>query len=131
MFININYLINKIKNAILLKKKYIYFLYIKYIIKILFILKNEGYIYNFFIINNKIHYKRQIKIYIKYLNKKPAINKIKLISKSSRRIYVKYKNIPIIKNNYGISVLSTSKGILVNKKAIFYKIGGEYLFYIY
>ncbi|WXB47358.1 MAG: 30S ribosomal protein S8 [Candidatus Shikimatogenerans sp. Tmey] len=131
MLYNINLLINKIKNAIRIKKKYIFFFYIKYIIKILFILKKEGYIYNFIIINNMLLYKRKIKIYLKYINNISVINKIKLISKSSRHIYVKNKNIPIIKNNYGISILSTSKGILTNKNSILYKIGGEYLFYIY
>ncbi|XBT18557.1 MAG: uS8 family ribosomal protein [Candidatus Shikimatogenerans sp. Tder] len=131
MLYKINLLINKIKNAINIKNKYIFFPYIKYIIKILFILKKEGYIYNFIIINNIFFYKRKIKIYLKYINNISVINKIKLISKSSRRVYVKYKNIPIIKNNYGISILSTSKDILTNKNSILYKIGGEYLFYIY
>ncbi|XBT18634.1 MAG: 30S ribosomal protein S8 [Candidatus Shikimatogenerans sp. Tcar] len=131
MLIKINLLINKIKNAICIKKKYIYFNYIKYIIKILFVLKKEGYIYNFVIINNYFFFKRKIKIYLKYVNNISVINKIKLISKPSRRVYIKSINIPIIKNNYGISILTTSKGILTNKNSILHKIGGEHLFYIY
>ncbi|XBT18312.1 MAG: 30S ribosomal protein S8 [Candidatus Shikimatogenerans sp. Tduv] len=131
MLINLIYFLNKIKIAIKIKKKYIYFTYIKYLIRILFILKKEGYIYNFLIIKNNNIALRKIKIYLKYLNNESVINSIKVISKPSRRIYVKYKNIPIIKNNYGISILSTSKGILSNKNSIYNKVGGEYLFYIY
>ncbi|XBT18796.1 MAG: 30S ribosomal protein S8 [Candidatus Shikimatogenerans sp. AspAUS03] len=134
MILNISLLINNLKNAIIINKRVIYFNYIKYIIYILYILKKEGYIYKFHILKNKMNKNindRKIKIYLKYYNDVSVINKIKLISKPSKIVYVKYKNIPIIRNNYGICLLSTSKGIMSNIKAKYYKLGGKCLFYIY
>ncbi len=63
--------------------------------------------------------------------KKPAISDFRILSKSSRRIYVDYRNLKPVKNGYGIGVLSTPKGIMSNKTARKNKVGGEYLFEIW
>ncbi|XCC45267.1 MAG: 30S ribosomal protein S8 [Candidatus Shikimatogenerans sp. Ttur] len=131
MLYTLNLFINKIRIAIFNKKKKIYIKYIKFFIKILYLLKKEGFIYNFVIINHIFHLKKKVKIYLKYYNNKSVINKITLMSKLSKKIYVKYNKIPIIINNYGICVLSTSKGIMTGYNAIKNKIGGQCLFYIY
>lgn len=64
---------------------------------------------------------------LKYVNGENAIREMKRISKPGLRIYKKYKDINKYKKGIGISVLSTSKGIMTGKQAVEQKIGGEVL----
>ena len=90
------------------------------------ILKNEGYIRNFkFLKDGK---QGILRIYLKYgPGQSNVIYGIKRISKPSRRIYLKCKEIKPIYNGMGIAILSTSKGMMTDKKARQEKIGGEVL----
>lgn len=72
-----------------------------------------------------------MRVYLLYYGKRKAITEIKKISTPGRRIYVSKDKIPVIKNNYGIAVLTTSKGVMSNKKAKELGIGGELLFYVW
>ncbi|WP_215537208.1 30S ribosomal protein S8 [Borreliella bavariensis] len=91
---------------------------------ILNILKEEGYIKDFnFLEKEGITF---IKVLLKYDNKRnPVINKIDAISTPGRKIYSSYKNMPRIKNGYGILIISSSKGVITGKEAKDKKIGGE------
>lgn len=90
---------------------------------ILFILKDEHFIEDYEVIeNNK---KKEIKIILKYYNKKPIISHIRRISKPSRRIYIKSSEIKPVMNNRGIAILSTSKGLMISRKAKKLGLGGE------
>lgn len=92
---------------------------------ILKILKEEHFIEKYDVIeNNK---KKEIIIHLKYHNKMPVISHIKRISKPSRRIYIKAEDIKPVLNNRGISIISTSKGIVNNKQAKKLGLGGEML----
>ena len=62
------------------------------------------------------------------LPKKDVFNDFKLISKPSRHFYMDYRSLRPVKQGHGIGVLSTSKGIMLDKQARKEKIGGEYLF---
>jgi len=88
------------------------------------ILEKEGFIQSF----NEYSY-NQLIIYLKYeeLERKPIITNLKRISKPGRRIYANYKEIPSILGGLGIIILSTSKGILTDRDARFFQIGGEIL----
>ena len=90
------------------------------------ILKNEGYIRNYkFLKDGK---QGILRIYLKYgPGQSNVIYGIKRISKPSRRIYLKCKEIKPIYNGMGIAILSTSKGVMTDKKARQEKIGGEVL----
>lgn len=73
-----------------------------------------------------------IKMDLKYhvvsnTNKIPAIKGIKRISKEGQRIYVKNKNVKNVKNNYGIAIISTSKGLMTDYEAKKAGLGGEYI----
>ena len=69
-----------------------------------------------------------LKIYLKYeANERHVIYGIKRVSKPSRRVYVGSKDIKSVLNGLGISVLSTSKGLLTDKHAIEQNVGGEVL----
>jgi len=88
------------------------------------VLKSEGFIKNFKLIDDT----KQgiIKIYFKYDEKgEPIIDGLKRISKPGCRIYAKSDRIPKVLNGFGINILSTSKGIITDKQAREMGVGGE------
>lgn len=72
--------------------------------------------------------KRLLQIDLKH---PPAINEIKRISRSGKRLYVKADKIKQIKNGYGIAIISTPNGLMTNKEAYKAKLGGEILLEIW
>jgi small subunit ribosomal protein S8 len=70
-------------------------------------------------------------IVLKYDEQGPAINGVKLISRPSRRMYIKFDQIRPIRSGYGMSVISTSRGIMSSKEARKQKLGGEVLFEVW
>lgn len=91
-------------------------------IALLEVLKREGYIDSFNVSDN---YKPEITINLKYFKGKPVIQELKRISKPGLREYVGNKDIPVIKGGLGISVVSTSKGLMTDHEAREAGIGGE------
>jgi len=88
------------------------------------ILKNEGYINDFKITEDGI--KKIIKIDLMYTpDGEAVIKEIRRISKPGCRIYANKRQLPRVKGGLGISVLSTSKGIMTGNEARRLKIGGE------
>ena len=75
--------------------------------------------------------KRIIEVKLKYSLGKGVIGGARLISKPSRRLYSGYRDLKPVKQGYGITVISTSKGIKTNKEARKEKLGGELLFEIW
>ncbi len=69
--------------------------------------------------------KTYLKIQLRYLNKKPAIKGVRKISKQGQRIYINKDELPIVKNGYGMAVISTSKGLLTDQVARKNGLGGE------
>lgn len=90
------------------------------------VLKDEGYIKNYkFIQDGK---QGILRIYLKYgPGQKATIYGIERVSKPSRRVYTKSKDIQPVFNGMGISILSTSRGIMSDKKARQENVGGEIL----
>jgi small subunit ribosomal protein S8 len=90
------------------------------------VLKDEGYIKNYkFIQDGK---QGILRIYLKYgPGQKATIYGIERVSKPSRRVYTKSKDIRPVYNGMGISILSTSRGIMTDKKARQENVGGEVL----
>ena len=98
-------------------------------ISILKVLKEEGYIRGFEIIENEKG--KQIEIALKYFDGKPAIKEISRISKPGMRVYSSVKAMPNYKNNMGVSILSTSKGVMSDADARTQKVGGEVLISVF
>ncbi len=88
------------------------------------VLKDEGYIRNYkFIKDNK---QGVLRVYLKYNDKQEhSILSIDRVSKPSKRVYMKGKDIKPVYSGLGIAVLSTSKGIMTDKQAREKNIGGE------
>ena len=90
------------------------------------VLKEEGYIDNVVFVN-KEDSKEDIRIFLRYHNESPAITTIEKISKPGKRVYVASDDIPRVLNGLGISVISSSKGVISNKVDRELKVGGELL----
>jgi small subunit ribosomal protein S8 len=72
--------------------------------------------------------KETLKIWLKYDAKgNPIVRGLKRVSKPGRRVYVNTEQIPLVQNGLGINVLSTSRGILVDREARKSHVGGEIL----
>ncbi len=94
------------------------------------ILKEEGYINGYKI--EKQDTGSMMVIELKYGAKKErVITGLKRISKPGLRVYAKYEEVPKVLNGLGIAIISTSKGLMVDKEARKQKLGGEVLAYIW
>ena len=93
------------------------------------ILLEEGYIKSF----EEIEDNSQgiIRITLKYVNKQKVISGLKRISKPGLRVYASKDELPKVLGGLGIALISTSKGIMTDKKARQEGIGGEVLAYIW
>ena len=93
------------------------------------ILANEGYIKGYQVVEDG----KQgiIRITLKYVNKKKAITGIKRVSKPGLRVYSNCEDIPMVMNGLGIAIISTSKGIMTDKKARIENVGGEVLAFVW
>jgi len=95
------------------------------------ILFDQGYILSYKFIENKVQ--DSIKIALKYDkdSKQPVIQKLERISTPGLRKYVGANEMPRVLNGLGIAIISTSKGVMTNKKARQENVGGEVLCYVY
>ena len=91
---------------------------------ILKILKNEGYIKDYYIEKSEKN-KVNLKINLKYYEGDPVIKEIKRISKPGRRVYSRATSIPKVMNGLGLAILSTPKGVMSDSEARKNNIGGE------
>lgn len=88
------------------------------------ILKDEGFISKYEIVNDKLQ--NLIRISLKYsVDEESAILSLKRISSPGRRVYKKAEDLKPVYNNLGIWILSTSKGVMSNKAAKKENVGGE------
>ena len=95
------------------------------------VLKEEKYINDFFFITSDGN-KETIRIFLKYdYNGDPVIENIKRVSKPGLRVYVGAGEAPRVLDGLGVSIISTSKGVLSNKKAKQLGVGGELLCEVY
>ena len=118
-----------IRNASILKKETVNVPSSSVVMAIAQILKNEEYIEDFKLIEDKKQ--GTLRIYLKYNSGKPVINNLKRISKPSLRLYVNRHEIPSVLRGRGFALVSTSQGILTDKEAREKKVGGEVLGYVW
>jgi small subunit ribosomal protein S8 len=123
--------ITRIRNAILVRHKIVQTPATKLTIAITNILKIEGFIEDFELFETESN--KYLLIFLKYKDRgrNPSIKFLKRISKPGRRVYVNKNNLPNTIGSFGIAIMSTSNGIMTDKKARLKNTGGEVLLYIY
>ena len=88
------------------------------------ILKSDGYIVDYTLAEDERGHKT-IVVKMKYLDGSPVITDLQRVSKPGRRLYYSYSEIPRVLNGLGISILSTSKGLMKDRDCRRNKAGGE------
>ena len=117
-------LLTRIRNGLAVNKRWVDVPSSKMKKRIVFILKEESYIEDFLFIKDDIN--EFIRIFLKYdYQGKPVITRINRVSKPGYRVYVECSKIPRVLDGLGLSILSTSKGVISNKVAKKLGIGGE------
>ena len=93
------------------------------------ILLDEGYIKNFQIVEDG----KQgiIRVALKYVGKQKVIQGLRRVSKPGLRIYSNCEDMPKVMNGLGIAIVSTSKGVMTDKKARLANVGGEILAFVW
>ncbi len=119
----------RIKNAAMVGKSEVRVPYSKIKHTLADLLVERGYLESAEKVGKKA--KKELVVTVKYTDGTPSFEEIKRISKPSRRIYIKSKDIFPIKYGKGTLVISTSKGIMTGEKAKEENLGGEALFEIY
>lgn len=117
--------LSMIKNALLSKKSEVTIYGNSIVRNICEIMKKEGYIKNYEIVEPL---KSLIKVELKYTDekrKKSTLSMIRLVSKPSRRIYVKWQDIRPVMSGLGVGIVSTNQGVMTTYQAKKRKLGGE------
>lgn len=119
-------MLSRIRNAVQVKFQEVLVPYSKMKEGIVAILKEQGYIKNYRVVEDGT--KKNIIIYLKYTETgESVIRGLKKISKPGRRVYTKSKNLDIVLGGLGTGIVSTPKGLLTVKQCLVEKVGGEYI----
>ena len=92
------------------------------------VLKDEGYIDDFSVVEEDG--KSSLRVALKYYAGRPVIDRIERVSKPGLRIYKGRDAIPQVMNGLGVAIVSTSKGVMTDRKARATGVGGEVLCYV-
>lgn len=123
----------RIKNAQMNKSEYALVPHSKTKFKIANVLKEAGYL-NSVEIKKKKGYKTEhdyLLLQIKYIDGQSVLSGIKFISKPSRKMFIRSKDIKLVRSGYGIAVISTPEGIMSSKDAKKKRLGGELMFEVW
>ena len=87
------------------------------------LLKDEGYIVDYSIA--EVDAKQILSIQLKYYQDKPVISMLKRVSRPGIRVYKQSDNLPKVMDGLGVAIISTSKGLMTDRKAKAQNLGGE------
>ena len=122
--------LTRIRNAQMASKPWTDIPVSKLKIRLSYVLKEENFIRDYILI--KENPQDNLRIFLNYdYSDKPVIHGIKRISKPGCRNYVSSEKLPRVLNGLGIAILSTSKGVMSNKKARVLNVGGEVLCHVW
>jgi small subunit ribosomal protein S8 len=94
-------------------------------VHLLEVLQREGFIRGFTEVEKDG--RKELDIELKYYDGAPVISEIRRVSKPGRRVYSAVRDLPLVRNGLGISVLSTPKGVMSDTEARTQNVGGEIL----
>ena len=115
-------LLTRIRNACMAKLQRVAVPSSKLKLEVLRILKDEGFISDYSV-SDKYH--GVIKIYLKYKDGKPVLSNLQRVSRPGRRLYKAVDLIPKALDGYGLTIVSTSKGVMSDRDARKQRVGGE------
>jgi small subunit ribosomal protein S8 len=118
-------MLTRIRNAQLAEKTMVSMPSSKIKAAIAKVLQDEGYVEGFKVVANEG--KPMLEIGLKYYADRPVIEKIQRVSRPGLRVYKGSEDIPRVMNGLGIAIVSTSKGLMTDRKARANGIGGEVL----
>ena len=121
-------MLTRIRNASKQHHEWVDVPYSKVKMEIAKILLEEGYIASCEVVEDT---HKTIRITLKYFENKSVIQGLKRISKPGLRMYAEVENLPRVLNGLGTAIISTSKGIVTDKKARELNVGGEVMAYIW
>jgi small subunit ribosomal protein S8 len=132
MFVNdpLSDLIARIRNAAMRKRSKVSTPASKLRGRVLDVLQEEGYIRGYALIEKEGEHP-EFEIELKYFDGEPVIAEIARVSKPGRRVYSSIQDLKPVKNGLGISILSTSKGVMSDSAARDQNVGGEVLCRVY
>jgi small subunit ribosomal protein S8 len=97
--------------------------------RVLDVLQEEGFIRSYAEVEKEGH--KELEIELKYSEGAPVISEIQRVSKPGRRVYSSIKELGLVRNGLGISILSTPKGVMSDAAARAQNVGGEVLCEVY
>ena len=118
-------MLTRIRNAQLAEKTSVFVPASKLKVSIARVLKDEGYIEDFAVRDDSGH--SSLEIGLKYYAGRPVIERIERVSRPGLRIYKPAKDIPQVMNGLGVAIVSTSRGVMTDRKARQSGVGGEVL----
>jgi small subunit ribosomal protein S8 len=120
-------LLTRMRNAIAMKHDTVHVPASNMKLRIIYLLKEEGFVRNFKMVNDDKQ--GMICIYLKYEDRtrKSAITQLERISRPGRRTYVKSNALPRVRNGLGVAIISTSQGVMTDFQAGQAGLGGEHV----
>jgi small subunit ribosomal protein S8 len=124
-------MLTRIRNGLMIQQAAVAMPNTKLKMEIARILKEEGYIEDFEVVEGEKPYLVSLRVKLKYVGerrfKRPVITGIQRVSRPGRRYYTKKQDIPWVLSGMGISILSTPKGVMTGQRARQLNVGGELL----
>lgn len=117
-------MLTRIRNAQMAKHREVIIPFSRVKFRIAEILRDEGFVEHIEKIEDRFG---SIRMKLKYSSARPVIQSIIRVSKPGHRMYIKKEEMPVVKNGFGIAIISTSAGIMTNKEAKKQGLGGEYI----
>ena len=114
-------LLTKIRNASKAKHAYVDMMLSRSRKTLLEIMKQKGFIQGFLVDEKR----RRMRIFLKYIARRPVLKGLKRVSKPGHKKFVPFKKIPKVLSGNGIAIVSTSKGVMEGEEARSHRVGGE------
>ncbi|GBE37208.1 30S ribosomal protein S8 [bacterium BMS3Bbin07] len=122
-------MLTRIRNATMIRAEKVDIPASRMKLEIAKILKEEGFIRAYKIIKDKKQ--GVLRISLKYVDGESIISGLKRVSKPGKRVYVGYRDVPVVMGGVGLAILSTPKGIKSDKTCKWDKLGGELLCHVW
>ena len=124
-------MLTRIRNAVLAGHALVAMPSSKLKVEIAKIMKDEGYLEGFELVESEEATQKVLRLKIKYVgerrSRRPVISGIERVSKPGRRIYTRKQDIPWVLSGIGVAILSTPKGVMTGARARQLGVGGEIL----